>query len=105
MIVRTALKEETSRPRISPYPTIILVLMDCKVQPWMGYLLVRCDGSKSTGIYRADRLAGQRGIPARRRDQTACGNRMTSSSCGVEEAPGQYAATCHAFSTHSHSEA
>jgi 16S rRNA G966 N2-methylase RsmD len=22
-------------------------LMDCKVQPWMGYLLVRCDGSKS----------------------------------------------------------
>jgi len=21
--------------------------MDCKVQPWMGYLLVRCDGSKS----------------------------------------------------------
>lgn len=22
-------------------------LMDCKVQPWMGYLLLRCDGSKS----------------------------------------------------------
>lgn len=22
-------------------------LMDCKVQPWIGYLLVRCDGSKS----------------------------------------------------------
>jgi hypothetical protein len=22
-------------------------LMDCKVQPWMGHLLVRCDGSKS----------------------------------------------------------
>jgi 16S rRNA G966 N2-methylase RsmD len=34
-------------------------LMDCKVQPWMGYLLVRCDGSKSVQeLYGECREAG-----------------------------------------------
>jgi len=34
-------------------------LMDCKVQPWMGYLLVRCDGSKSVQeLYSECREAG-----------------------------------------------
>jgi methylase of polypeptide subunit release factors len=34
-------------------------LMDCKVQPWMGYLLVRCDGSKSVEeLYGECREAG-----------------------------------------------
>ncbi len=33
--------------------------MDCKVQPWMGYLLVRCDGSKSVQeLYSECREAG-----------------------------------------------
>ncbi len=34
-------------------------LMDCKVQPWMGHLLVRCDGSKSIQeLYSECREAG-----------------------------------------------
>lgn len=34
-------------------------LMDCQVQPWMGYLLVRCDGSKSVQeLYGECREAG-----------------------------------------------
>jgi SAM-dependent methyltransferase len=34
-------------------------LMDCKVQPWMGYLLVRCNGSKSVReLYGECREAG-----------------------------------------------
>ncbi len=34
-------------------------LMDCKVQPWMGYLLVRCDGTKTVhDLYGECREAG-----------------------------------------------
>ena len=47
LIVRHRIEEGDFTPQDFTLTNDFPFLMDCKVQPWMGYLLVRCNGSKS----------------------------------------------------------
>jgi methylase of polypeptide subunit release factors len=59
LIVRHRIEEGDFTPHDFTLTNDYPFLMDCKVQPWMGHLLVRCDGSKSVHeLYDECRNAG-----------------------------------------------
>jgi 16S rRNA G966 N2-methylase RsmD len=47
LVVRHRIEGDDFNPQDFTLTNDFPFLMDCKVQPWMGYLLVRCDGSRS----------------------------------------------------------
>jgi hypothetical protein len=59
LVVRHCIEEGDFTPQDFTLTNDYPFLMDCKVQPWMGYMLVRCDGSKSVQeLYGECREAG-----------------------------------------------
>jgi len=59
LIVRHRIEDGDFTPQDFTLTNDFPFLMDCKVQPWMGYLLVRCDGTKTVHeLYRECRDAG-----------------------------------------------